>query len=308
MIQDALDRKVLHVVSGLREADNGMAVAAQLLAADGRAGLAEARTLSRAQIAAVDEVWVHGMWSLDKWVACLKVKWAGARLVRMMHGGLSPVSLRWQGRWKKRLARPLERLLFALADHVVATGAWEVAWARSWGVRRPIETVDLKRCFPAAPRNGQRQDEQDRVAHVPLRVLYLGRRHLLKGVAYLERAVAALNEACGDGTPVVELRVESHATGAEKERAWAWCDVLCLPTLSENFGLVVAEALARGKPVITTDGAPAWRDEPRADGHGATRLVYLEGYCGGTEAQRVRLLQDAMAGFLPADSQTRRGA
>jgi glycosyltransferase involved in cell wall biosynthesis len=32
-----------------------------------------------------------------------------------------------------------------------------------------------------------------------------------------------------------------------------------LPTYSENFGLVIAEALARGVPVITTTGAP-WED------------------------------------------------
>lgn len=62
------------------------------------------------------------------------------------------------------------------------------------------------------------------------------------------------------------------------------------------------------KPFVGRVGESPLSHEPRADGHGATRLVYLEGYCGGTEAQRVRLLQDAMAGFLPADSQTRRGA
>ena len=36
--------------------------------------------------------------------------------------------------------------------------------------------------------------------------------------------------------------------------------MLILPTLSDNFGLVIAEALERGKRVITTDGAPAWGD------------------------------------------------
>ena len=36
-------------------------------------------------------------------------------------------------------------------------------------------------------------------------------------------------------------------------------DLLVLPTFSENFGVVVAEALAAGVPVITTHGAP-WAD------------------------------------------------
>ena len=86
---------------------------------------------------------------------------------------------------------------------------------------------------------------------------------------------------------------------------WDWCDVLVLPTLSDNFGLVVAEALERGKRVITTDGAPAWGEGlsrvervERVDGgiwsgYGG-RLVYLKGYRDGTDEERVELLKKAM--------------
>lgn len=71
-----------------------------------------------------------------------------------------------------------------------------------------------------------------------------------------------------------------------KNAAYDWCDVLALPTLSENFGLVIAEALERGKRVITTDGAPAWGDGNDYGG----RLTYLKGYRDGTRDARVRLL------------------
>ena len=60
--------------------------------------------------------------------------------------------------------------------------------------------------------------------------------------------------------PSLQLKVVSNAFGDELEKVWDWCDVLVLPTLSDNFGLVIAEALERGKRVITTDGAPAWGD------------------------------------------------
>ena len=78
--------------------------------------------------------------------------------------------------------------------------------------------------------------------------------------------------------------------GEELERDWVWCDALALPTLSDNFGLVVAEALERGKRVITTDGAPVWEGQPG--------VVYLKGYRDGTDAKRVELLKRAVERFL----------
>ena len=47
--------------------------------------------------------------------------------------------------------------------------------------------------------------------------------------------------------------------GEEKIRAFQQASLFVLPTYSENFGIVVAEALACGTPVITTKGAP-WED------------------------------------------------
>lgn len=45
----------------------------------------------------------------------------------------------------------------------------------------------------------------------------------------------------------------------EKWKAYARADLLVLPTYSENFGIVVAEALWAGVPVITTKGTP-WQE------------------------------------------------
>ena len=102
---------------------------------------------------------------------------------------------------------------------------------------------------------------------------------------------------------VNELKITSDAKGEELEKVWEWCDVLVLPTLSENFGLVVAEALERGKRVITTDGAPVWGEESDGveewvsggvESRYGGRLLYLKGYRDGSEAERVRLLKEAL--------------
>ncbi len=294
----------LHIVPEANEA-NGVYQVARALAREQTSGDDVARVVTAAEFCAataafnlhlVDEVHVHGMWLPEEWRACWKVLRSRAaigvpRLVRMTHGSLSPVYLERQGKWKKRLVAPIERWLFSKTDRVVATGAWEKAWCCAWGLKNEIEIVDLKKLFRERwSEKAERADNcraRTRDAGSPLRLLYLGRRHPLKGVEFLERAVREINEESERGSGrKIELRIESALFGAEKEAAWEWCDVFCLPTLSENFGLVVAEALAHGKPVVTTDGAPAWE--------GCEQVVYLRGYRDGTDAERVALLKSAL--------------
>ena len=261
------------------------------------------------------EVWVHGMWLPREWYACWRALRAGKRLVRMTHGSLSPVYLTHHGKWKKWLVGPIERFFLRRADVVVATCEAEKEWIRAYEPRvKKIEIVDLKRFFDLNP--AERIERADGKLHL----LYLGRRHPLKGLEFLEEAVKSLefgvqsseSNACSENSQTtahnvqLELKVVSNAFGEEKEKVWKWCDVLVLPTLSENFGRVIAEALERGKRVITTDGAPAWGgdcSESRVSsfelggeiwtGYGG-RLMYLKGYRDGTREKRVQLLKTAI--------------
>ena len=230
-----------------------------------------------------DEVWVHGMWLPRVWGACRMALRAGKRLVRMTHGSLSPIYLERQSKWKKRLVSPIERHYFTKCDRIVVTGDWEEEWCRAWGLKGPFETVDLKGFFDFS-----RVEHVERVEKGELHLLYLGRRHPLKGVEYLETAVKQIKESSASLRLCVKYIYS--AFGEEKEKVWDWCDVLVLPTHSENFGLVVAEALERGKRVITTDGAPVWGDGNTYGG----RLIYLKGFRDGTNDVRVDLLKNAI--------------
>jgi glycosyltransferase involved in cell wall biosynthesis len=49
-------------------------------------------------------------------------------------------------------------------------------------------------------------------------------------------------------------------SGAAKWGAYRSAEAFCLPSHQENFGLVVAEALACGCPVLITDQVNIWRE------------------------------------------------
>ena len=277
--------RVLHIVPGTGDISNGMVVVANLLAKEQRD--AEVVDLKGALAAIgrpeVEEVWVHGMWLPKEWVACYKALRSGKRLIRMTHGSLSPLYLKCQSRFKKWLVGPIERFFLRRSKSIVATCSAEATWIRSYLGHRcpPILITDIRRFFHLTPPSSQLPTHNSQ-----LHLLYLGRRHPLKGLVCLQNALAQL----ADENVPFGFHVVSNVFGEEKEKAWNWCDVLVLPTLSENFGLVIAEALERGKRVITTDGAPAWGGGNTYGG----RLIYLKGYRDGSPDERVRLLKKAI--------------
>ena len=358
--------RILHVVPGLDEVGNGISVAARLIANEQGADLVEARMFARGKCDAsqYDEVWVHSAWSPMVLRSCRRVLKLGKRLVRMAHANYDPVRLRYHG-WKKTLAGPIERFFLRRAKALVVTCEAEKGWIESYLGRHcpPIELTDIKRFFNLNPVNPVNPVKKD------LHLLYLGRRHPLKGGKYLETAVRQIEKdsaysrhslcsACrlphGSSAPSrggyaplrltparaspsatrfargIRVKYVSNAFGDELEKVWDWCDVLVLPTLSENFGLVIAEALERGKCVITTDGAPAWGDNlSRAAGRSWSselelesgslnspveheddgeilfgydgRLIYLKGYRDGSDEQRVELLKSAIEKLCRAE-------
>lgn len=121
-----------------------------------------------------------------------------------------------------------------------------------------------------------------------LRLMYLGRLSPKKGIENLLAAVSLLRgmdislaiHGTGEAGYVAELKglagrgglpagavhFTGHVDGEAKAAAFANADVCVVPSHSENFCMVVAEALAHGVPVVTSKGTPWQAVEDRQCG------------------------------------------
>ncbi len=135
-------------------------------------------------------------------------------------------------------------------------------------------------------------------------VLYLGRREEEKGFDAVVRAWArvfrrhpeAILLLAGPGDSIqpadflpaasyLDLEVPDER---EKAAAYAACDIFCMPSRHESFGIVFAEAWSYNKPVVCGE-APAPR-EWIADG---TTGLWSDGQPRDVEAKLLRLLDDS---------------
>ena len=294
--------KILHVSAGW-EPWNGAANIARLIGGEQEkaghdvtcrvwAGIGELRN--------ADEVWIHCSWSPCLWWAAL---W-GRHVRWVPEGSYDPVRLQYHA-WKKWLVAPIERFFLRRAERVVATCKAEAEWIKAFEPRvKNVETIDVKRFFKLPPEGGACTIEEFQ-SHVPSRrrlvhLLYMGRNHPLKGLEYLERA---LREVSPEAAPRFDFRMANDFTGMRKQLVWKWCELLVLPTLSDNFGLVVAEALSMGNSVLTTDGAVAWCEnlvpvsENLSVGYGG-RLLLVRNFRDASHPRRVELLVEALNGVL----------
>jgi len=233
----------------------------------------------RKEIEARSNVIVHdnGLWlPVNHRVATTTRSRACPRVVSP-HGMLEPWSLE-QGAWKKKTAWWLyQKRDLQTAEVVIATAEQEAQNIRALGVDGPIAVVpngvDRPKSLPSVEEGTSDGREQRRV-------LFLSRIHQKKGLLNLVDAWRRLRP---DGWEVIIAGPDENGHEAEVRRRISQCgveedfvftgpvrgtekwqlyqsaDLFVLPTHSENFGIVVAEALSCGVPVVTTRGAP-WSD------------------------------------------------
>ena len=112
-----------------------------------------------------------------------------------------------------------------------------------------------------------------------IRLIFMGRIHQKKGIENLLSAMSLLASnvtltICGTGDEEYVAHVRrfcenkgiadrvtfaGHVEGEQKEDMFASADICVVPSHTENFCIVIAEALGRGVPVVASTGTP-WAD------------------------------------------------
>jgi len=214
---------------------------------------------------------VHGLWFPFETRACRLALKKGLKLVVSPHGMLDPWALK-QKWWKKKIAWYLyQKRLLEKADLLIVNSERERCHLLNLGIRTETAVIP----------NGVQMDVQERVLERQRKertLLFLSRIAPGKGVPELLEAWHHIPDKRGYklrligyaqpsyGQKIMALikklglsdsvSMEGPLYGEEKWQAFYDADYFVLPSHSENFAIVVAEALAAGLPVITTDQTP----------------------------------------------------
>jgi glycosyltransferase involved in cell wall biosynthesis len=217
-----------------------------------------------------DLIHVHGLWLMPN----LYAGWAASRshrpLIVSPRGMVSDAALQFSKMKKKLFWQFLQGPAYARAACWHATSQMEAEEIRAIGISAPIAVIPNGIDLPKIP---------ELVGNnVMPTLLSLGRIHPKKGLDRLLHAWSRIASRHSEwslriagpdeGDHSNQLRqlasqlaaprvhIEGPLYGEQKWKALAEARLFVLPSLSENFGLSVAESLGAGTPVISTKGAP----------------------------------------------------
>lgn len=238
-------------------------------------------TYLQQQVASYDLLHLHSLWLYPNWVASRAAVQAGVPYLVRPAGSLEPWCMQESGWLKRTYLRLIERRVLDQAAKIHAVSRQEAQNIEPYGfqtsvleVPNGIELDDFR--STGDPAAGRARWEIPAEARV---ILFLSRIHPKKNLGFLGRVFRALLEADENYFLVVagpdsntyaqemkryyaelgiaeRCRFTGEVKGAEKSRVYQLADLFVLPTHSENFGVVVLEALAAGLPAVVSTNAP----------------------------------------------------
>lgn len=229
------------------------------------------------QTSNVDLFHGHGLWQLPVHQMSEIAIETGVPYIITIRGMLEPWSLS-QGKIKKKIALQLfQKKDLENASCIHVTAKMELESIRNLGFRNPIAVI------PNGININEFPVRVPKKLDTPKKILFLSRIHKKKGIENLidswillkpeirknwiidivgngdEKYINFLREKIISENLGSQIKIKKPVFGKNKALLYNEASLFVLPTYSENFGIVIAEALASFTPVITTKGAP-WKD------------------------------------------------
>ncbi len=263
-----------------------------------------------------DLVHLHTPWELGNLQIMPMLRACKIPYIVTVHGMLDDWSMQQKSLKKRIFLKLFGRKLFKHATTVHLTAKGECDQAKRWV---PIEDRWAVQCYALdltsydpLPGPDPALKAFPRIRPEKKKILFLSRIHPKKGIDLLLRAGAILRDqgvpiqlliaGPGDKSYIDRLKrltsglaMDDHTEflgmvhGVEKRSLFQLSEVFVLPTYQENFGLVIAEAMACGTPVVTTRGTDIWREIME----GGARIADMSPESLATELQE--LLRDEQA-------------
>lgn len=221
-----------------------------------------------AMIRWADLVHLHAVYSFPTIPTLAYARILGRPVVWTPHGALQ----RWRGSRRVALKSIWEKICGASAPRQMALHLTSDQEASESSERFPAVARIIVPNGVEIPQRVERVESAGK-----LRIGFIGRIDPKKGIENLLDACAMLADRrrpafslaiAGSGTREYQSRIAARVAaradvtmsgavrGEDKERWFANQDVVVVPSYTENFGIVIAEALARAVPVIASRGTP----------------------------------------------------
>lgn len=221
-----------------------------------------------------DIVHINGCWMLQCSLTIFWAKEKGYPVILSPHGMLEPWDIK-KNYWTKKLPALLlyQKRSIQVSNYLVATSDNE---------KNNLLTLGYNKNIAIIPNGININNIQCKTSWAENKtILFLALYRKNKGIDLLMESIAKIKDNLKQWKIIIAgieadytindlkvmakqlgiselINVTGPLFGKQKWEAYEKADLFILPTLNENFGIVIAESYLSGTPVITTKGAP-WK-------------------------------------------------